>query len=441
MLTDYLTLRTTEQWQGYDDIVIIPEVYGINEITPIPYDASGTRFVLANHACKKVLRVIVDNYLVKNWQLVNSVDNTGHPVAFLNFTKPVSGTIQATVHGKDLFNVADIITDFCTNLSQKSLKALQILFHSAQKYELAGVLDEKITERSAIDLLAQNIGFSWNATAEKFGYIFPNQPSISQELIPEQAECTADIIDLYNVLTVDYDYSYAQSKYRRSITLVNYDSIKKYGKRKASHSAQWVKNLGDAYDIGVRFLQYYSQPVWQGTLIFDINNDIKTGEWLSITHPYLPISSVFIKSVNNNGLDIRCAFEGVLKDTQLIETESTATLFEPEIKERVISEGEERVISTNTQNTSAHNIKQRVESEATFNVIGNGLGELFVVDERRQPLSGASVSVDGGAKKVTDAAGKVVIPIGTIDTPYTFIIEHPNYETMEYRGVWSTSNG
>ena len=437
MLTDFLNLRTTENWIGYDSVEIIPEIYGTNDITPLQYNTDGTKFVCANHPCQKINRVIIDGYLVNNYQLLNSVDNTGHPVAFLNFTQPVSGTIVVNITGKPLFNAGEIITDFSSITDTDTLKGLQALSHATQRYELAGVLNEKITIRSAIDLIAGNIGFSWNSSAKEFGYLFPEPPpSTLQSLIAEQAQCQASIVDMYNVLTVQYNYSYAQSKYKNAITLVNQDSVKRYGRREATHQAQWVKNKGDADDIGKRLLQYYSQPVWDGTAIFDTIESITEGEWIENSHRLVPITKAFIKSVNDTGLQITCAFEGVKKDTQNIEVESVSVLFEEEIKERVISEGVERVVSVSKQSTSASSIKKTNAISGSLDSQGNGVASLTIVDESGRPLSGASVRLDGSSAKITNAAGKVDLKEGTKGTPYIITVEHPRYHTLETQGTW-----
>ena len=133
---------------------------------------------------------------------------------------------------------------------------------------------------------------------------------------------------------------------------------------------------------------------------------------------------------------MNCQFEGVWSYTQPIDIETQAVLFENQIKTRIISEGETRVLNTPSQNTTSENVKKTNIASGTLEEIGNGLAMLTVLDERDQPLSGASVQVDGGAKKITDAKGQVTVQIGTSGSPYTLTIEAPNYHTFEYKGQW-----
>jgi len=436
MLTDFLNLRTSDSWEGNDEKTFIPIIYGTNTITPIPYNALGTVFVLADHACQSVTQVVNDNFIIHNWQLVNSVDNTGHAVAFLKFSKPISGTLRATVIGKTLFNTADIIRDFAGINSNKILKALQGLFFNTQRYELSGVLNENISKRSAIDLIASNIGLMWNANATFFGYLFPNTPVVSKSFIPQQLQCESSIIDLYNALTIEFNYDYSLSKFKNSMTIINRDSIEKYGRKNEKHEAKWVKNSGDAYDVASRLLKYYSQPVWSGNAIFDIDALLQTGEWVTLSHKYLAINNVFVKSVIDNGLSISIAFEGVKDFNQTIEIESQSVLFEEELKVKIVSEGIERIATSNNQNSSAGNIKHEQSASAFIEYIGNDIAELTIVDDNNSPISGATASVDGGGKKSANAAGKVQFKIGNRGSQFSILIEATGYYATEFKGTW-----
>ena len=422
MLTDLLNLRTTSQWVGFSEEQIIPIIYGLVEIKPLAYDTRGMVFVIADHPCSYVKQVIVNDFLVTTWQLFNSVDNTGHPVAFLKFNKPVSGEIRVTVMGKNLFNAKDIIADF----SNENYKSLSLLGFNTRNYELAGVLRERITKRAAIDTISKSLSFCWNSTAYAFGYLFPTYPSAIKTISLYEASGQSSIIELYNKLIFRYDYNYFRNEYSRAITLINRDSVKLYGLREFTYDSQWVKKSGDAYDIGSRLLTFYSQPVWEIDTSVPIIENIKEGDWVSFNHAFIPINKAFCLSSVNDGFELKLKLQGVLFDTQNIVLLNSASLFEKDVKKIINSEGKESVIGGNSGGNAL---------SAGLSIDG-GLAVLTVLDESGNAISGATVRIDGGSVKTTGGAGEASFPVGTTGSQYTILIESTHYYPLEIQGVW-----
>ena len=66
-LSDPLPLRLTTVWPDYETEAVIPWIFGRARVTPLRYDVSGRRYVLAVHALAGVDGVTLDVMPLAGW--------------------------------------------------------------------------------------------------------------------------------------------------------------------------------------------------------------------------------------------------------------------------------------------------------------------------------------------------------------------------------------
>ena len=168
-LSDLIPLRTTSAWPGYGSIEIIPRVYGRAHVAPLRYNATGTQYVLADHALAGVDAVTLDGKSLPGWTWNNGFDMTGHAASFLQLSSaPESGVLAATVRGLS-GNPANIIADI---YPRNDLQDFRILCAN-QELVLGGALDTKMTIRAALTFVLDQIGAVWSAGLPGFTVSFP----------------------------------------------------------------------------------------------------------------------------------------------------------------------------------------------------------------------------------------------------------------------------
>ena len=84
-LLSALPLRTTAEWGDYREPAAIPLRYGSTGGALLLYGTSRNRWVWAGHAVLSVDSVKVNGVEVGNWAFRNTQDNTGRPIALVEF--------------------------------------------------------------------------------------------------------------------------------------------------------------------------------------------------------------------------------------------------------------------------------------------------------------------------------------------------------------------
>lgn len=147
-LSDPLPLRLTTVWPDYETEAVIPWIFGRARVTPLRYDVSGRRFVLADHALAGVDSVTLDDAPIAGWSFANGADSTGHACAFLELAEP-PGTKKLAAEVRGLpSNPADILAALGVRDDLQEFRRAM----TQAGLELGGALTQAMTRRAAIQI-------------------------------------------------------------------------------------------------------------------------------------------------------------------------------------------------------------------------------------------------------------------------------------------------
>ncbi len=296
LLSDLVPLRDTSVWPGYEAIEIIPRVYGRARIRPLRYNATGTRYVVADHAIAGIDAVTLDGVSLPGWTWRNGADLTGHSVAFLQLAATLdSGTLAADVRGLD-GNPAAILNDL---YPRDDLADFSLYCRNAQLV-LGGALAERMTLRAALQFVLDQVGAVWSAGLPGFATPFPPaeiDPTWAQldrfSLSDWAAECELNAI--VTRLRVPFDWDYATSQARQSVVLDAPRAQETHGVREAELSLPWVREARQSVATATAWLQWRARPLW--TLTFSAGpryRAVPPGGWIAVDHPHLPLSGRYV---------------------------------------------------------------------------------------------------------------------------------------------------
>lgn len=293
-LSDSITLRDTSAWPGYDSIEIIPRVYGRATVGALRYSENGTTMVLADHALQGVDSVTAAGEPLLGAELRNGADVTGHAVAFLDIPEALDTGVDITADVRGLSgNPADIINDLYPRSDLQDFR----VWCANQGLILGGALDNKMTIRTAISFILDQVGAVWSAGLPGFAIPFP--PAADGPLHAAfgpldvsdwSAECSLD--NLVTRVTVPFDRDYSTGKARQSLILEALDASARHSVREAELSLPWVKTARLALKTARTWLRWRARPLW--TLQFSAGvqyRNLHHGGWISLSHPRLPLGN------------------------------------------------------------------------------------------------------------------------------------------------------
>ncbi len=294
-LSDLVLLRDTRVWPGYETLTILPRVYGRARVQPVRYDASGTLYVLADHALEGVDAVTLDDSPLPGWTWRNGADLTGHGVAFLHLATAPQGTLAAEVRGLP-GNPADILRDLYPHAD------LAEFGRQCQRagWRLGGALTERKTLRATLQFVLEQVGCAWSAGMPGFAAPFPppeTDPTWATlertEFADWTAECSLDTV--VTRVAVSFDWDQAANQARQSVVLVAPAAEAMHGERPAEWAMPWVRDARQAVATATTWLQWRSRPLW--TLQFSTGprfRELPPGGWIVVHHPRLPLSGRYV---------------------------------------------------------------------------------------------------------------------------------------------------
>jgi hypothetical protein len=380
-LSDLVPLRDTSAWQGYDEIAIIPRVYGRARIKPLRYNEAGTLYVVADHVIASVDAVAIDGEAIAyRWR--NGADTAGHAVAFLELAEAPdsSASIAAEVRGLS-GNPADILQDI---YPRADLQDFAVYCRNAA-LELGGALAERMTLRAAIDFVTRQVGAAWSAGLPGFAAPFPPDSDgpiwaslCRLDIVDWSAECALDAI--VTRLTVPFDYDYAAGKARQSVVLEAPAALREHGARESEFALPWVRSARQAIATATSWLQWRARPLWKLRLSVGVDfRGIQPGGWIVVDHPRLPQVGAYAVT------DIDPAYG---RGSVTIVAETPAGL-KPAV-----------------QTTLKSSAFDPITTEYSLDAGGDTVA-VTITDETGQPLPGAKVWVDGQGPITADASAKV----------------------------------
>lgn len=380
-LADWLPLRDTSAWPGYDQITIIPRVYGRARVAPIRYNEPGTVFVVADHPIAGVDSVFLNGDPIDfRWR--NGADMTGHAVAFLEIAKAPDSSAKLVAEVRGLSgNPADILADL---YSRSDLQDFGVYCRN-QHLLLSGVLDNKMTLRAALDFVLHQVGAVWSAGLPGFARPFPppDDGPIWASLGPLALagwSCECTLAGLISRLKVLFDWDATESKARQSLVLEAPGAIREHGEREGELALPWVRDARQALATAMAYLQWRARPLWILQLTTGLQyRGIEPGGWISVAHPRLPLSGLYVVT----DLD-----PGYGKGSVSITAQAPAGMPPPVVLVR--------------QSMAFAPIR----TDFAINV-GADTVVLTITDEKGQKLPGAKVWIDGQGPQTADSEAKI----------------------------------
>ncbi len=297
LLSDPLPLRDTRVWPGYDEVKVIPRIYGRARITPHRYNAPANRYVLADHALAGVDAVTVGGKAIAGWRWYNGADITGHACAFLELSQPpASGaTLAAEVRGLS-GNPADILADL---YPREDLHEFASGCRN-RGIELGGAITERMAIRAAIGFVCRQAGVVWSAGLPGFVAPFPpaaTDPTAAEFTALQMGDWSADCAlgSLITRLSVPFDWDDADKKARQSLVLDAPSARRLHGERAGELALPWVRDARYALDAARAYLQWHARPLWTVRFTSDLPRyRLQPAAWVMLQHPRLPQSGRYV---------------------------------------------------------------------------------------------------------------------------------------------------
>lgn len=395
--TDDAPLRTTAAWGAYLRIAALPQVYGMVTLSPLAYDDSGTRWLLADHPITGVDAVVVEGAQYNAWALEHTTDPAGKPVALLVTQDQIESadSIAATLRGKlhpitgesmDLPHL--VLWDFLANVCGMPFEESDFddlrSAATAAGLRIGGVIDDhEISIQGWVDRICQGSGLAWSPQAIDFARVWPVEPGpvVRPGRVLDLAKVTgltaeSDQKELATVVHLAYAHDYAAGSMRRTLRMRAPAAVERYGEIEARIEAGWIHSPSAALAYTTRWLQYNARPVWRVTAARSAL-DLAPGDSMSADHPYCPLSIVTVMRMNRTGLVVRIdaqAPEGVAPAVEIVSTGAA--------------------------------VAQGVFVGPAYDYLA-GILTLLIKDSADNILPGVRCTLDGSGARYTDARGYV----------------------------------
>ncbi|MBD3816673.1 MAG: hypothetical protein IE913_09535 [Halothiobacillus sp.] len=393
LLSDPLPLRRTTELGQYKQDTLIPWVYGRITITPIALDNKGSEWLLADHPIQAVTAVTVGGVTTSGYQLINRIDNTGHPIATLRLTQPPKDNAAVTVSitgkrgadtGAVIEHPRDIIRDLLTECGwMLASDALDNLLDEYPNLTLAGTFNTAIPLRDAIGQITSSIDAIWSGSPLMVRRRDTTNPPVAV-LNPRDMQtpsATSDATRLATILRVRYAQNAATGQPDAAMTVHAPDRIEEIGEITADLTMPWLRTAKDALAIASRVLQRKAQPMWEITDTIDATDSQfwQCGDTIALAHPWLPSGNAQI----------------------------TAMDFSPDSSRLGLTlsmlAGEQPAVELLTRSSAI----QPQASDPLKIAYANGVATFTITDDTGAPIAGAAVTLDGQTTHQTDRYGAV----------------------------------
>lgn len=400
-LSDSVPLRTSAVWGGWREVRVLPWGWGQVTVSPIQYSSDQRVFLLLDHPIAGVDEVKRDDVATPAWAWHNGVDSTGRAVALLELAEPLAEgerlavTLRGRMHpqtGRLLQTPAEILHDMLANLAGAPVQWADLDDYRTETAELVmgGLLDDNsISIRAAVDGLMQSAGGAWSAAMPGVAMTWPPLPDDAapalrvDALAAHQVQASTQAAGLCTVLRVLYDYDHAARRFRRAIQLRAPEAVREYGELAREWQAPWLRTPRQAEALGARMLAWLARPRWRMSWGQSFA-DVPTGAWAQVAHPLAPLQGrhrLLAARLDLSGAGLECSIEAPVGQAPSIETARLSTAFEPVIQPGITVEV--------------------ADSEIIFTAR----------NEQGRELPGARITLNGGARRVADAAGRVSFPV------------------------------
>lgn len=422
-LSDNVPLRTSAVWGGWRDVRVLPWVWGHVTLTPLQYSDDQRVFFLADHPIQGVDEVKRDDVATDAWAFYNGVDSTGRAVAFVELAMPLAEgerlavSVRGRMHpdtGRLLQTPAEILHDVLANLARAPVQWADLDDYRTETAHvvLGGLLaDNSISIRAAVDGLLQSCGGAWAAAMPGVAITWPPLPDDAapalrvDKLTAQGLQASTTAQGLHTAVRVLYDYDHAAQRYRRAIQLQAPEAVKDFGLLELEWPAPWLRTPRQAEELGQRVLGWLARPRWRVSWQHSFT-DVATGAWVDMAHPLSPIAGrhrLVSAELDLSAAGLTCTVEAPVGPVPHIETTTLSSAFDPVIQPGVTVE------------------------------VANGEIIFTARDEQGRPLGGAKITLDGGASRIADSAGRVSFPVQR--GRHVLLIEAQGYPPSEVEVV------
>jgi hypothetical protein len=422
-LSDNVPLRTSAVWGGWRDVRVLPWVWGHVTLTPLQYSDDQRVFFVADHPIQGVDEVKRDDVATDAWAFYNGVDSTGRAVAFVELAMPLAEgerlavSVRGRMHpdtGRLLQTPAEILHDVLANLARAPVQWADLDDYRTETAHivLGGLLaDNSISIRAAVDGLLQSCGGAWAAAMPGVAITWPPLPDDAapalrvDKLTAQGLQASTTAAGLHTAVRVLYDYDHAAQRYRRAIQLQAPEAVKDFGLLELEWPAPWLRTPRQAEELGQRVLGWLARPRWRVSWRHSFA-DVATGAWVDMAHPLSPIAGrhrLVSAELDLSAAGLTCTVEAPVGPVPQIETTTLSSAFEPVIQPGVTVE------------------------------VANGEIIFTARDEQGHPLGGAKITLNGGASRIADSAGRVSFPVQR--GRHVLLIEAQGYPPSEVEVV------
>lgn len=385
LLADPLPLRRGTDLPEYRTDAYLPWVYGRVTLAPLPLDAAGLEWLLADHPILAVTSVRDGEAPVSGWALEQRLDATGHPIAVLRLARKPEGALAATVsarrHAKTgalLEHPADIVEDLCSRcgIARGNVFPLRAGWPGVA---LGGVLADAMPLREAIAAVIGAVGARWSGSPLRAWA--PDTGAVVATIdarAADDASADADTQGLATRLTVSWGWDWAANAPRGAVVVEAPDAIARYGEIAAELSAPWLRTARDALALAHAELARRARPTWRIDVQTGPRTDrLRPGDRVEIDHPWLPAGPAEITHIAASSISQRITCERQAGPVPRTQTVRRGELLDADADEPV-------------------GVSYR-----------DGVATFTILDELGAPLPGATVRLDDAQTGYTDRQGRV----------------------------------
>lgn len=402
LLSDALPIRSVAAlpaWRAEAGGRYLPWVYGRATLSPVPIDAAGLEWLVADHPVVAIERVIVGGVETQGWQLVQRLDGTGRAVAVLRLTQaPPSGHAPAVtvigrrhpVSGIVLEHPADIAADLLRQCGwSTAADAFQGLRDAWPGLALGLVIDNPIRLREALGGVMEPLGAWWRTDPPRAGRRLPGAPVVEIDAaLADHIGARAESAQLATVAHVRYAHDWATGAARGAMTLVAPEAVRQFGELETTIDLPAVRTARDALAVGSVRLARLARPLWQIDATVPARVVVSAGDTVQLAHPRVPAGAALVLATS-------------FGDSRSITAELS------------VGEVPRIELARRAQALDADTADNRVRYR-------DGVATFRVTDDYGAPLAGATVTLDGQQTRETDRGGQVQFK--TAQGPHTLTV-------------------
>ena len=412
-LTAPLPVRSTATlggWRSDSTARHLPWLFGRVTLAPIPLDAAGREWLVADHAIAAIDAVSAEGETVEGWELAQRSDATGRVQAILRLSRPSAAplTVRASglrdaASGALIEHPAAILRHLAARAGLPTVGTDYAgLERDYPALALGWVLDSPLTLADAARQLLTPLGALWHGrtAARQAPAALPHAILRRRHLDPNGIAAEAHADGLTHRLDVHWGRDHASGQDRGIVRLAATGAD--LDAPALAWSAPMLRTARAALDVGRALLQDFARPAWRLTLpLTGYAPPLAIGDTVEIDHPWLPAGLAVIDSSERDLATGARTLAATLRTGNLptIDMLGQAQAIDP----------------------------ARPEPQAVL--YKDGVATIPITDDHGNPLPGATVTLDGLYSATANARGEVSFT--TSRGPHTLTVHAAGYQPIE----------